>query len=143
MAIAHEVTGRRLTPYEYTARIPEQIQLLDRELYNEAPNRDLSAAHDCYSFRHFTLYLDVDSTGQGFHHICFMPQFGITTRGRFHDYAQGLFAALCYEDEDTVLGIQEVFSGPCDGRFFRIRVIPYATDGDCYFTVSAWVEFWS
>ena len=141
--IRHEVTGKRLEPYGYPARIPEQIQLIQEQVYDGVNDRLLSKAWDSYSFRHFTLYLKIQSVGEGTHEICFFPQWGITTLGGWHDYAQGLFAALCYEDVDTAGGLLQAFSGDCDGRFFRLRVIPTNVDTTYYFIVSAWVEFWS
>lgn len=139
----HAPTGRRLEPYEHAVRIPEQIRLFQDVVVNQLLVPYVSDPVDCYSFRHFTLYIRVVSTGTGTHELCFMPQFAITTIGGWHNYAQGLFAALCYEDVDTAAGVNEAFSGDCDGRFFRVELLPANVDATDYFTVSAWVEFWS
>lgn len=139
----YELVGHRLQPVEYAPRTPEQIQLLERQVYSDTVFRDFSRPHDCFSFGHFTLYLDIDSTGTGTHEICFVPQFAVVRHGRFHDYPQGLFASLCYEDTDTAAGLYESFSGLCDGRFFRLRTHTANVSATLYFTVSAWLEFWN
>lgn len=141
--ILHARTGQRLEPFEYAVRVPEQITLLENLVINQDNEPRFSRSVECYSFRHFTLYVHIDSTGTGAHHVCFLPQFAITTHGDWHHYAQGLFASLCYEDGDTSGGLKEVFSGDNDGRFFRLRVMGDGATDSLYFTINAWVEFWS
>lgn len=142
VSLRHEPTGQRKQPYEFAVRTPEQIVLLENLVINQDNEPRLSRQVDCYSFRHFTLYLKLDSTGTGAHHVCFLPQFAVTIGGEWHNYAQGLFASLCYEDVDTANGLWEVFQGDTAGRLFRVRVMGDAATDSLYFTINAWVAFW-
>ncbi len=139
----NRVRGVRLEPYEYAVRTPEQFRLFEKVVVNQLTVPYVSKAFDTFSFRHFTLYLQITSTGTGTHELCFVPEFAVMDKGSWHRYVQGLFAALCYEDTDTATVVNEAFSGDCDGRFFRLEILPTLCTGSNYFTVSAWAEFWS
>ena len=103
----------------------------------------------CPGFRHFTVYIHLDSTGTP-HNIHIEPQFLDIQNGQWHTYKQGLFAALFYEDGDCASGLWEVFSGDCAGREMRFKVTGVDSGnnnsdlGDShYFTISLSVEFWN
>lgn len=135
--------GERLMPVEFATRRGDTHELFLDHVYNGVRDDLWSKAIECFSWRNFTLYLEVDSQGVGTQEICFYPQFCVVRLGAWHDYVQGLFASLCYEDTDTINNLWEVFSGACAGQYFRLRVDPANVDTTDYFTVSAWVNFWT
>jgi len=94
-------------------------------------------------FRHFTVYINLKSTGEGADTIHIEPQFLDPHDSHWHTYKQGLFAALFYEDTDCVAEIHEVFNGDCAGRDMRFKVTGVAVSSVLYFTISLSVEFWN
>lgn len=143
MSLRHSPTGQRKEPYEFAVRTPEQIVLFENVIINQANEPRFSQMVDCYSFRRFTVFLFIASTGTGAHFVCALPQFAVTTAGDWHHFPQGLFASLCYEDGDTAGGLKEVFHGETVGRLFRLRLMGTGCTDNLYFTVNAWVEFWT
>ena len=143
MELPDRVRGPRLDPRDYPGRSAEQYVLFQAKVVNQTVIPYVSRALDCWSFRHFTLYFSIKSTGEGTHEVCLVPQFGIVEHGGWHGYYQGLFASLCYEDTDTAAMIFEVYSGDCDGRWFRVELVPANVTSTKYFEVSSRVEFWS
>lgn len=141
--ITFQQKGEYLEPVNYTGRYKSIQTLFDRIVFNAVYQAAYSRGVDCHSYRHFTLYLHLQSTGEGTHYLCFMPQFNDQEQGQWCDYPQGLFAALCFEDVDTATPIDVCFNGDCAGRQFRLRVIETNTSGTLYFTLTARVEFWS
>lgn len=141
--IAHEQRGEYLGPVTYAARYKEIKTLFYQQVFNGTTRRLYSEPHDCFSYKNFTLYLHLVSAGTDDHYICFMPQFSDYGEGEWCDFPQGLFAALCFEDVDTATPIHVCFTGPCAGRYWRLRVIEHETTGSLYFTLNARVEFWS
>lgn len=141
--IEHLQKGEYPVPEEYGARTKEHHTLYRDQVWNAGYRKSYSRPFDCFGYRHFTLYLHLQSTGTGTHYICFMPQFADYGEGPWCDWPQGLFAALCFEDVDTAARIDVCFSGDCAGRQFRLRVLEANTSGTLYFTLTARVEFWS
>lgn len=96
----------------------------------------------CGAYRHFLLFLDIDSTSTPTT-LQIEVQFRDPHTGKWHSYKQGLFASLFYEDADVASGVQECFSANCVGREFRLKVTGAGTTSSAYFTISAAVEFWN
>lgn len=122
-------------------RSKDIVQLFDAKVINTT-NPYVSDGVPCHAFRHFTLYLAIDSTSTPTTlHID--PEFLDPSTGKWYSYKQGLFASLYYEDGDTASGIYEVFTGECVGRDMRLKLTGVGTDSSNYFTVSAAVEFFN
>ena len=117
--------------------------LVDAQVFDNVQTAYNSAKVDCDQWKHFLLYLDVDSTGTGDHIIQFIPQFSDDGGTTWWTYKQGLFASLFYEDQDTASGILECLSGDVVGKDFRLRVVATTTSATLKFTVSAKVEFYA
>lgn len=123
------------------ARSSDIVQLFDTEQVIDT-NERISPSLECGAFRHFTLYLDIDSTGSPTT-LQIKAQFLNRTTGKWHTYKQSLFASLFYEDTDVASGVKEMFNGDCAGREFRITLTGVGTTSSAYFTVSASVEFYN
>lgn len=118
------------------------VTLLDAVLFNDALTSDQSDGRDVKRFRYFTLYLDIDSASTPTD-VRFIVEFSPDGGTTWHEYRQGLFASLYYEDQDTASGLQVCFSGECAGRTFRLRAVATGTDATKTFTVTAKAEFWT
>jgi hypothetical protein len=116
--------------------------LLDAVVFDDVTTTYSSDAQSVKPYRHFALYLDIDSTATPAT-IRFVPEFSPDGGTTWHEYRQGLFAALYYEDVDTASGLQVCFSGECAGRTFRLRVVATGTTAANKFTVTAQAEFWT
>lgn len=119
----------------------EQIQLFDNKVINNTTEQ-LSDGIDCPGYRHFGLFLAIDSTGSPTT-LQIKVEFLDRWSGKWFTHKQGLFASLYYEDTDTASGIYEVFQGMCAGRSVRITLTGVGTSAQAYFTVSASIEFWN
>lgn len=116
--------------------------LLDAVVFDDVTTTDFSDAQDVRQYRGFGLYLDIDSTGTP-GYIRFIVEFSPDGGATWHEYRQGLFAVLYYEDADTASGLQVCFSGECAGRTFRLRAVATATTAANKFLVTAQAEFWT
>lgn len=116
--------------------------LIDGEVFDDSQTSYNSSAVSVDDYKHFLLYLDVDSTLAPTT-IQFIVQFSDDGGTTWYDYKQGLFASLFYEDQDTASGIKECFSGECAGRDFRLRAVATGTDATNKFTVTAKVGFYA
>ena len=122
-------------------RSKDIVQLFDAKVINTT-NPYISDGVPCNAFRHFTLYLAIDSTSTPTT-IHVEPEFLEPWSGKWHSLKQGVFATLYYEDTDTASGIYEMFSGGCVGREMRVKLTGAGTESAKYFTVSAAVEFFN
>lgn len=119
----------------------ETIQVFDRfDVINTTEQK--SADVECGPYRHFGLFLFIDSTGTPTT-LQVKVQFLDRWTGRWYTYKQGPFASLFWEDGDTASGIAECFRDQCLGRAIRITLTGVGTSGSAYFTVSAALEFWN
>lgn len=116
--------------------------LVSAQVFDDVQTAYNSAAVDCSAFRHFLLFLDVDSTVTPTD-IQFIVQFSDDDGTTWYSYKQNLFASLFYEDQDTASGIKECFSGEVAGRDMRLRVVATGTTSANKFTVTAKVEFYA
>ena len=124
-------------------RVPALTTLVNAQVFDDVQTAYNSAKVDVDQWKHFLLYLDVDSTGTGDHIIQFIPQFSDDGGTTWYSWKQGLFASLFYEDVDTASGIKECFSGEVAGRDMRLRVVATTTSATLKFTVTAKVEFYA
>ena len=123
-------------------RTEEVVQLLDQVAVNASdpePSRSVQSG----PFRHFALFLRIKSAGTGAHIFQVIPQFLEPRSGVWHDYLEGLFASLFFEDTVHATERTYVFRGDCLGREFRVRLAGTSTTGSLYFTVSAAVELYN
>jgi hypothetical protein len=116
--------------------------LIDNITLDDDPTSYNSDALDCSGFRHFLLYLKVDSTAAPTT-VQFLVQFSDDGGTTWWTYKLGPFASLYYEDADTATAVNECFSGDCAGRLMRIRAVGTGTDGSNKFTITAKVELWN
>lgn len=116
--------------------------LLDAVVFNAVTTTYSSAAQAVGQYRRFLLYLDIDSTLAPTD-VRFIVEFSPDGGTTWHEYRQGLFAALYYEDVDTAAGLKVCFSGECAGRTFRLRVVATGTTATALFTVTAKAEFFT
>ena len=124
------------------ARSASIVTLIDAVEFNATTTTYNSAAVKCGAWKHFLLYLNVDSTATPTD-IQFIVQFSDDGGTTWWTYKQGLFASLFYEDQDTASGIYECFSGDVAGRTMRLRAVATGTTAANKFTVTAKVEFWA
>lgn len=116
--------------------------LVNAQVFDNVQTAYNSAAVATDPWRHFLLFLDVDSTATPTD-IQFIVQFSDDNGTTWYSYKQGLFASLFYEDQDTASGIFECFSGEVAGRDMRLRVVATGTTAANKFTVTAKVEFYA
>lgn len=116
------------------------ITLIDGVTFNNTTTASNSNAQDCYSYRYFLLYLNIDSTNAPTD-IQFLIQYSDDGGTTWYDYRQGLFASLFYEDTVVAAGILECFSGEVMGRTIRLRVVATGTTSTATFLVTAKIEF--
>lgn len=121
-------------------RPPGTFHLLKDEVVHDTAVFPISGTVFTEPYRHFLLFLEVDSTGTDDHVLQVVVQFSHEDQAKPYDYKQGLFAALFYEDQDTASGISECFSGRCWGREISIKLVGTGVTSSLYFTVSAWLE---
>jgi hypothetical protein len=119
----------------------EPIQLFDKEVVNDTTAR-LSDAIECAPYRHFGLYIYIDSTSTPTD-IHIEVEFLDRWSGRWHSLKQDVFASLYYEDADTASGLAECFYGMCMGRQIRVKLTGSGTTSSAYFTVSIGLDLWS
>jgi hypothetical protein len=124
------------------ARSREIVVVLDQVIVNATTER-ISRALGVGAFRHFTLYLRIGSTGSGSHIVQVIPQFLEPRSGIWHDFRQGIFASLVFEDTVHATERQYVYRGDNLGREMRVRLEGTNTTGSLYFTVSAAVELYN
>lgn len=127
-----------------TSRSP-LITLIDGILLDDNPTSvtsDPVAEEIVGSYRHFTLYIDMDSTSTPTT-IEWIVEFSPDDGASWFAYRQGLFASLFYEDSLTASGLQQSFNGDCAGRMFRVKAVAVGTDASKKFLVTAKVEFWT
>lgn len=122
-------------------RPQEPIQLFDDKVISNTTEQ-VSDAVDCGPYRHFALYLDIDSTSTPTT-LQIKVQFLDRWSGKWYTFKQGLFASLYYEDTDVASGVQEMFQGMCAGRAMRVTLTGVGTSSSAYFTVSVAVEFYN
>jgi len=115
-------------------------------LFNQFAVVDTSAhaseAVECAAFRKFGLFLDIDSTGTPTT-LQVKVEFLDRWTGKWHQYAQGPFASLFYEDADSASGLRDALVGDCLGRAIRVTLTGVGTTSSAYFTVSVSVELWN
>ena len=129
-------------------RSEEIVVLHDQVVVDDTTPRN-SAGLQVGPFRHFALYLRVKSTGTDDHVVQVIVQFLEPRSGLWHDYLQGLFASLHFEDVVHATERQYVFHGDCLGRELRVQLVGTTiTSGSqtptssLYYTVSAAVELY-
>lgn len=118
------------------------VTLLDAVVFNNVLTTQSSAAQAVGQYRGFTLYLNIDSTLAPTD-IRFIVEFSPDGGTTWHEYRQGPFASLYYEDVDTGSGLLVCFSGDCAGRSFRLRAVATGTSATALFTVTAQAEFYT
>lgn len=121
-------------------RPPATFHLLKDAVVDNTAVFPISSTVYTEPYRHFLLFLEVDSTGTDDHVLQVVVQFSHEDQALPYDYKQGLFAALFYEDQDTASGVYECFAGQCWGRELSIKLAGTGVTGSLYFTVSAWLE---
>ena len=89
------------------------IELLVGRVLNSTTMDLLSGLVHTEPYRHFLLFLEIDSTGTDDHVMQAIVQFSHDRQGVPYDYKQGVFAALFWEDVDTK-DIQKCY--------FRLRI---------------------
>ncbi len=115
---------------------------IDAITLDDDPTEVNGSAFACGSFRHFTLYLDIDSTATPTT-LQIIVQFSDDDGTTWYDHLQGLFASLFYEDTVVASGVKEIFTGDCVGRKMRVRAVGVGTTSSNKFIITAKVEFWS
>jgi hypothetical protein len=97
---------------EVLYRPEDPLQLFENKVINST-TAQVSDAVECAPFRHFGLYIYIDSTSTPTDlHI--EVEFLDRWTGQWYTHKQGPFASLYYEDADTASGIYECFTG--EGR---------------------------
>jgi len=123
-------------------RSEEIRRLLDQVVVGATTTR-ISDPVQCGPFRRFTLYLRIKSTGTGTHVVQVIVEFLDRWSGKWHQYNQGPFASLFYEDTATATEVDDVYEGMCAGREMRVRLVGTNTTSSLYFTMSVAVEFFN
>lgn len=126
---------------EVLYRSEDLLQLFTNKVINSTTPQ-YSDPVACAAFRHFSLFLYLDSTSTPTT-IHIEVEFLDPWTSKWHTYKQGPFASLYYEDGDTASGIWECFTGFCLGRQMRVKLTGAGTTGAAYFTVSAGVDLWN
>ncbi len=133
---------------EVLYRPTDVLQLFqDEKVDSTIPRKSDEIA--CAPFRHFGLYVFIDSTSSpDLLHV--EVEFLDRWSGRWYTYKQGPFAALYWEDTDTASGIWECFTGKVLGHAMRVKLtgVDVAASGNTisstkYFTTSISVDFWN
>lgn len=124
-------------------------------LHDQVPVNDAIARYSrgvqVGPFKHFSLYLRIKYTGSADTNMVWgLPQFLDPNSGLWHDYRQGIFASLTFEDTVHTTERDYIFTGDCVGREFRVQLlgdkalstgnVPTSSN---YYTVSAAVEFFN
>lgn len=122
-------------------RSKDIVQLFDQKVISST-TPVISDGVPCAAFRHFSLYLFIDSTSTPTT-LRIEVEFLEPWSGKWHTYKQGVFAALYYEDGDTASGIWECFQGMCAGREMRIKLTGVGVTSSAYFTNSSAVELFN
>lgn len=126
---------------ESVVRPRDPIQLFDQKKVVNT-TEPISDAVPCGAFRHFTLFMGIDSTLAPTT-LQIKVQFLDRWTGKWHTYKQGPFASLYYEDTDTASGIWECLQGMCAGRAMRVTLTGVGTTATAFFTVDISVEFFN
>ena len=128
---------------EVLYRPKNQIALFEEELIDDTVVRT-SQGVACAPFRKFAIYVHVDFDGTAGDDLLHIEvEFLDRWTELWYSYKQGLFAALFYEDADTVNGIWECFQGDVLGRAIRVKLTGATVAGADHFHVSIAVDFWS
>jgi len=122
-------------------RTHDVIQLFDKERVNSTTER-ISDAVQCAPFRKFGLYVSMDSTGAPTT-LQVKVQFLDRWSGQWHNYKQGVFAALFWEDTDVASLTNEAFVGDVLGRAMRVTLTAVGPSSTKYFDTSIAVDFWN
>jgi len=116
--------------------------MIDAVVLDDDPTSYNSDAVAVDPWTDFLLMLSVLSGGTPTT-VQFILQFSDDGGTTWYDYKQGLFAALFYEDADTVSVVEECFSGRVHGRDMRLRAVGTGTGASDTFTITATLELWS
>ena len=137
-----QAIGRPEKQDEALVRSDEVLRLIDQEVVGALATR-ISRDVECGPYRRFALYLRLDSTGTDTHVVQVIVEFLDPQSMKWHQYNQGPFAALYYEDLDTATEKDDCYEGFCVGRRMRVRLVGTNTSASLYFTVSVAVEFFN
>lgn len=126
---------------EVLYRPQDMLQLFDKFVVADTDDH-ASEAVECGAFRHFGLFVFIDSTGSPTT-LQVKVQFEDRWSGNWYTHKQGPFAAMFWEDTDTASGIREHFQGQCGGRRMRVVLTGAGTSAQASFATSIAVEFWN
>lgn len=112
---------------------PVQWQTIMDVRLDDAPTAQNSDSVDCRGWSGLWVSLFIDSTLAPTR-VRFIAQTLI--EGDWHDFEEGFWAALYYEDQDTADGVYKVFKLPVGGLdVVRIRAVATGTDATNYFDI--------
>lgn len=109
-------------------------ELLDVVL-DDDPTSANSSSHDISEHSALWVHIFIDSTGQPTN-VRILAQFSDDNGVNWHDFEEGLWASLYWEDTDTASGIRKAFLLPCGGQnLVRFRAIGTGTGANDTFAV--------
>jgi len=118
------------------------VTLVDAEVFDDVQAAYSSAELDCTRARKGLMHLDIDSTLTPTD-LRFILQFSPDGGTTWHDYIEGPWHSLYYEDQDVAGRVYECLGFDVLGRLMRLRVVATGTDASNKFTVTANVELMS
>ena len=121
---------------------------IEDEVLNSDGDSATSPVYDCRLRRKFLLYVQIVETGDPADStVQIKVQFSDTPAGPFHDYQNGPFGYMLWE-EDAIpagaVGLVVCTEGGCVGKFMRVYIesaIGTTLDVDNYFTVTIKADF--
>lgn len=120
-------------------RSKDVLRLIDEVVLNAETTTYTSKDFPCGAYRRFALFLRTLSSGTPTT-VQYKVQFLNANTGLWHDYNQGPFASLYYEDGDTSTEVDDCYDGEVLGRAIRVVAVGTGTGASDTFTVSAAVD---
>lgn len=119
------------------------VSMFDHVVCGSTPANTVQEADivDAGSYRKFSLFLNLDSTGAPTS-LLIEVLFLDPVHSHPHVYKQGPFSSLYYEDLDTADGLYECLSGDLLSELVSLRITCAGGAVAAYFTVTASMEFW-
>ena len=121
---------------------------LHKKVLNADGQEIISDPFNVSAFREFMLHLRIVETGDPDNStVETIVQFLNTRSGEWHDYENGPFGLLLYEEDaigSGARGLAVNVSGRCVGKVMRVKIVAAegtTLDADNYFTVTVDAEF--
>jgi len=111
-------------------------EFFDSELLNSNGDSALSEAVDVRPWDEMLLYVDIERTGDpGAATLQVVTRFSPAEAGLYHDYMNGPFGHMIFENTQIGARISHCIQGRCPGRWMKVYILATGAgiDGDNYY----------